>query len=160
MQKKGRTIYQTARLYTDFTQESASERLNISCKSIGAYERGETIPPDEIVIAMVELYHTPWLPYMHLKLNNAVAKKYLPDIQLRDLSSSILDLQVEMDNTNKVQLGMATIGRDNIVDKHEETEWEKYMANLKSLGGALFSVVFSPIQKEKSPVLVHRRFEY
>jgi DNA-binding XRE family transcriptional regulator len=160
MQKKGRTIYQTARLYTDYTQESASELLNVSTKSIGDYERGETIPPDEIVIAMVELYHTPWLPYMHLKLNNAVGKKYLPDIQLRDLSSSILDLQVEMDNTNKVQLGMATIGRDNIVDKHEETEWKKYMSNLRSLGGALFSVVFAPIQKEKSPVLAHRRFEY
>jgi DNA-binding XRE family transcriptional regulator len=67
MQRKGRTIYQTARLYADLTQESASEILNISCKSIGAYERGETIPPDEIVIAMVELYNAPWLSYMHLK---------------------------------------------------------------------------------------------
>ena len=84
----------------------------------------------------------------------------IPDVQLRELFSSILDLQVEMDNTNKVQLGMATIGRDNIVDKHEETEWKKYMSNLRSLGGALFSVAFAPIQKEKSPVLAHRRFEY
>jgi transcriptional regulator with XRE-family HTH domain len=160
MQKKGKTIYQTGRLCTDLTQENASELLNISLKSIGTYERGETIPPDEIVIAMVELYNTPWLSYMHLKINNPVGKKYLPDIQLRELSSSILDLQVEMDNTNKVQLGMATIGRDNIVDKHEEPEWKTYMSNLRSLGGALFSVVFAPIQKEKSPVLAHRRFEY
>lgn len=158
MQKKGKTIYQIARLTTDFTQESASERLNISPKSIGAYERGETIPPDEMVITMVELYNAPWLSYMHLKINNPVGKKYLPDIQLRELSSSILDLQVEMDNTNKVQLGMATIGRDNIVDEHEASEWKKYMSNLRSLGGALFSVVFAPTQKEKSPVLAHRRF--
>jgi len=157
MQKKGRTIYQTARLYADLTQESASELLNISCKSIGTYERGETIPPDEIVIAMVELYNTPWLSYMHLKINNPVGKKYLPDIQLRELSSSILDLQVEMDNANKVQLGIATMGRDNIVDRDEAPQWKGYMSNLRTLGGALFSVVYAPIQKEKSPVLVHRR---
>lgn len=77
MPKEGKTIYQTARLVANLTQEKAAELLNVSPKSVGAYERGETIPPDDIVVSMTKTYQTPWLAYMHLTINNEVGKEYL-----------------------------------------------------------------------------------
>lgn len=158
MAREGKTIYQSARFTTDFTQESAAELLHKSVDSIRAYENGETIPPDYVVNAMIELYRTNWLAYQHLKLNNEVGKKYLPEIQIRQLSASILDLQVEMNHTSAIQIDIAEVGRDNRVDKHEKHKWSDCMVKLNSLVGAAFSVLFAPETKEKSPVLAHRRF--
>ncbi len=160
MCKKGKTIYQTARLSTDMTQENVAEMLHISMKSIGAYERGETIPPDDIVCNMVTIYKAPWLAYTHLKFNNEVGKKYLPDIEFRELSANILDLQLEMVEITKSQCDIATVGRDNKIDKDEQPVWNDCMKKIEKLIGAAFAVLLSPlvpIQKEKTPVLEHRR---
>ena len=164
MRKKGRTIYQIARLSTDMTQEKVAEMLHISMKSIGAYERGETIPPDDIVCSMVTIYKAPWLAYTHLKLNNEVGKNYLPDIEFRELSANILDLQLEMAEAAKSQCDIAIVGRDNKIDADEQPIWNECMKKIEKLIGAAFAVLLSPLvplvptQKEKTPVLEHRRF--
>ena len=143
MSKKGRTIYQTARLSTNLTQEKAAEMLHVSMKSIGAYERGETIPPDYVVVSMATLYDAEWLGLVHLKTNNDVGKKFLPDFQIRDLSGSILDLQVGIEDTTSKQYSMASIARDNKIDSNEKAEWEKSKSTIKRLMGACLSVILA-----------------
>ncbi len=155
MQREVKTIYQAARLTTSYTQEQVAELLPVSEGSVKAYERGVTVPPDDVVIFMIELYQSPWLAYLHLKQTSEVGRRYLPDIELRELSSSILDLQVSMKNTFEIQYDMAEVGRDNKVDKHEQPIYSKCISTIQSLIGAGFSVVFAPI-KEKPPVLQHR----
>lgn len=154
MDKQGKTIYQTARFTTNYTGEEVAELIHKSVDSIRDYESGRTIPPDDVVNDLVELYQTPWLAYLHLKINNEVGKKHLPDVPIRQLSSSILDLQVHMNYAAAVQIDIAEVGRDNLVDKHEEPKWSNCKEILNSLAGSLFSVLFSPIQKEKT---AHKR---
>ena len=143
MCKKGKTIYQTARYNTNFTQEKASELLNVSPKSLGDYERGETIPPDYVVVSMANLYDAEWLGLVHLKTNNDVGKKFLPDFQIRDLSGSILDLQVGIEDTTSKQYSMASIARDNKIDSNEKAEWDKSKSTIKRLMGACLSVILA-----------------
>ena len=156
MQRKAKTIYQAARLTTPYTQEQAAELLPVSEGSVRAYERGVTVPPDDVVMLMIELYQTPWLAYLHLKQTSKVGSRYLPDIELRELSSSILDLQVTMKNTSKIQYDMAEVGRDNKMDKQEQPIYSKCISTIQSFIGAAFSIVFAPITKEKPPVQQHR----
>lgn len=157
MHRDPRTIYQTAIFTTPYTQEQAAYLLHISEGSIKAYERGVTVPPDDIVVGMIQLYQTPWLAYMHLKQANEVGKKYLPDIKFRGLSSSILDLEVQMKNTTEIQYEIAKVGHDDEIAQEEQPIYSKCISTIQSLIGAAFSVVFAPVEKEKPPVLLHRR---
>ena len=99
MCKKGKTIYQTARLSTDMTQEKVAEMLHISMKSIGAYERGETIPPDYVVVSMANLYDAEWLGLVHLKTNNDVGKKFgLSTLIWTNFIRSTAEIQLVLSN--------------------------------------------------------------
>lgn len=157
MQKKSRSIYQVARLYAGYTQESSAELISVSVESMRAYERGATVPPSAIVVRMIEIYNTPWLAYQHLKVSDPVGKRYLPDIDFRDLPTSVLQLQKEIADTNSVSREMIEITCDGQVDKHEENGWVKVHKELRDLIGAALAVIFAPLKKEKPPVLAHRR---
>lgn len=67
--------------------------MDISVDSLRAYEGGKRIPPDHIVIKMIEVYDTQYLAYQHLKTSDEVGKAYLPSIEIKDLPLAILKLQ-------------------------------------------------------------------
>ena len=50
--------YKISRETAGYTQEQAAERLDISVRSLSAYENDEIIPPDDLVEKMVKLYNT------------------------------------------------------------------------------------------------------
>lgn len=158
MQKIPLTIYQAARFHTDLKQEPVAEMMHISVESLRAYERGVTIPPSDVVISMIEIYCTPWLAYQHLKISNPVGQKYLPNIEFRDLPTSVLMLQKEMADIHSVSSDMIEVTCDGRIDGHEHTQWNKVTTEINHLIGAALSLLFAPSQKEKTPVLAHRRF--
>lgn len=146
-----------ARDNAGFTQEQAEILLCVSVRSISDYERDHTIPSDDVVERMMQSYNAPWLGYIYLKSTNRVACQILPDIELRQLSASILDLQVEMNHVNAAQIEIAEVGRDNNVDENERPRWQRCTSELRGLVGSIFSVLMAPAQKEKTSVLAHRR---
>lgn len=73
------------------------------------------------------------------------------------LKTSVLQLQKEMADTKAVSSEMIEITCDGKVEKHEENRWAKVHKELRDLVGAALSVIFAPLQKEKPPVLAHRR---
>lgn len=81
-------IYKTARRAAGLTQEQAAEQLYISVRSIAEYESGRTIPPDDVVCRMVDLYGDRSLAYLHLKQSTEVGRRYLPDLHILDLPRS------------------------------------------------------------------------
>lgn len=72
----------------------------------------------------------------------------MPELHLRELSASILDLQVEMEDTGKRQYDIAAVGRDNQVDRHEQPLWNECMVKVEQLAGAAFSVLLAPTNKK------------
>ncbi|MFS8542113.1 MAG: helix-turn-helix transcriptional regulator, partial [Tissierellales bacterium] len=67
MKKRCRNIYRIARKSAGYTQEEAAELLHVSPRSLSDYEQGKTIPPDDVVCKMVEIYGARWLGYEHLR---------------------------------------------------------------------------------------------
>lgn len=137
----------TARSNASLTQETAAEQLHISPRTLSAYENDRMIIPDETIFKMIQLYNAHWLGYEWLRLNFKTGHYILPEISFDHLSMNALGVQVEMGHVKNIELEMAEICRDNIIDENEQHKWKVCMKEIKELIGACFSLRMAPIQK-------------
>lgn len=138
-----RNIYQIARESTGLTQERASELLDISVDSVRAYEGGKRVPPDRVVIKMIEIYNAQYLAYQHLKTSAEVGQKYLPNIEIKELPIAMLRLQKEVSDFIKLKDEMIEITCDGIIDDEEKPRWDKIMKELDDVVEAIMALKFA-----------------
>lgn len=138
-----RNIYQIARESTGLTQEKASEYMDISVDSLRAYEGGKRIPPDRVVIKMIEIYNTQYLAYQHLKTSDEVGREYLPSIEINDLPVAILRLQKEVSDFIKLKDEMIDITCDGIIDDEERPRWMLITKELDDVVEAIMALKFA-----------------
>lgn len=138
-----RNIYQIARESKGVTQEKASELMDISVDSLRAYEGGKRIPPDKVVIKMVEIYDAQYLAYQHLKTAAEIGQKYLPNIEITELPIAILRLQKEVSDFIKCKDIMIEITCDGVIDEYEKTQWNAIMKELDDIVEAIMALKFS-----------------
>ena len=143
MVQEYRNIYQIARESTGLTQEKASELMDISVDSLRAYEGGKRVPPDKVVIKMIEIYDTQYLAYQHLKTSAEIGQKYLPNIEIRELPVAILKLQKEVTDFIKCKDLMIEITCDGIIDDSERPQWNEIMKELDDVVEAIMTLKFA-----------------
>jgi DNA-binding XRE family transcriptional regulator len=143
MRKYCGAIYKKARKDANLTQEQASELLPIPKRTSSAYENGDLLPSGELVCRMIEVYNANWLWYMHLKNNNPVGKKYLPDINLGRLSANVLRLQKEMADVYQANNSLVEVACDDEISKNEEKKWNIVLKEIKELMSACVSLMIS-----------------
>ncbi len=120
MSQEYRNIYQIARESAGITQEKAAELIDVSVESIRAYESGKRIPPDKIVIKMIEIYDARYLAYQHLKTSAEVGQAYLSDVELKDLPTAILRLLKEVTDFVNLRDEVIDITCDRIISPEEK----------------------------------------
>lgn len=147
MKNRCLNIYKTARRIAGLTQEQAAELLYISVRSLAEYEAGRTVPGCDVVCRMIEVYHTDWLGYEHLKQSTQVGQRYLPDIDFTDLAKSVLRLQKEVQDVHRINTEMIMVACDGVVNDHEQEAWERVTKEVMEMVGAGLGVIFH--QKEK-----------
>ncbi|MBY6816503.1 helix-turn-helix domain-containing protein [Clostridium botulinum] len=143
MLQEYRNIYQIARESTGLTQERACELLDISVDSVRAYEGGKRVPPDRVVIKMIEIYNAQYLAYQHLKTSAEVGQKYLPNIEIKELPLAMLRLQKEVSDFIKLKDEMIEITCDGIIDDEEKPRWAKIMKELDDVVEAIMALKFA-----------------
>ncbi|HBJ1648220.1 helix-turn-helix domain-containing protein [Clostridium botulinum] len=143
MMQEYRNIYQIARESTGLTQERACELLDISVDSVRAYEGGKRVPPDRVVIKMIEIYNAQYLAYQHLKTSAEVGQKYLPNIEIKELPLAMLRLQKEVSDFIKLKDEMIEITCDGIIDDEEKPRWAKIMKELDDVVEAIMALKFA-----------------
>ncbi|WP_252235538.1 helix-turn-helix transcriptional regulator [Clostridium sp. CH2] len=143
MVQEYRNIYQIARESTGLTQERACELLDISVDSVRAYEGGKRVPPDRVVIKMIEIYNAQYLAYQHLKTSAEVGQKYLPNIEIKELPLAMLRLQKEVSDFIKLKDEMIEITCDGIIDDEEKPRWAKIMKELDDVVEAIMALKFA-----------------
>ena len=128
-------IYKTARDVAGMTQERASAALNLSVRSLAAYETGERIPHDDIVVRMVDLYNFQPLAVQHMRANSELARRIIPDLQKRSLVSAAVRFFNAMKRLETMQAPerMLMIGEDNIIDETESEDYETIAAEMRNL---------------------------
>lgn len=146
----------TARELAGITQEQAALLLLASWRSISDYEHGVTLPPQCTVVRMMDVYDAQWLGYQYFICSEIGQALNLPIIPVgRNLSSSILNLQVEMDDVIDSQKALARVCKDDVVTEDEHPTFEVCKKELTELVGAAMSIITA--QKNKTPVMAHRR---
>jgi len=148
MQGRCGNIYKAARKAAGLTQEQAAEQLYISVRSLAEYEAGRTIPPDDVVCRMVEVYNTRYLAYLHLKNSTEVGRRFLPELHIMDLPISVLKLQKEVDDVTNIRRDIVEVVCDGKIDEEEMPKWQNIVKELQEMIAAGLSVIFS--QKEKA----------
>lgn len=146
MVQEYRNIYQIARESTGLTQEKSSELLDISVDSLRAYEGGKRIPPDKVVIKMIEIYDTQYLAYQHLKTAAEVGQKYLPNIEIKELPLAILKLQKEVGDFIKCKDSMIEIACDGVIDIDENSQWNSIIKELDDVVEAIMALKFAKLK--------------
>ena len=75
MKSEFMTIYGRYRKAAGLTQERAAELLGVTVRSVAAWERGESVPPDMRVLAMADIYNAPTICIEHLRFNVAICRR-------------------------------------------------------------------------------------
>lgn len=143
MQKCCMNIYKKARLSAGITQQIAAEKLHISVRSLADYETGVTVPPDDVVCGMIELYKNRWLGYQHLQANSDIGRRYLPEIQETDLAVAVLRLQKEVRDIDNIHSAMVEVACDGVIEDHEKTTWKNIEKEVSEVAGAAMALVFA-----------------
>ena len=143
MPRKHRNIYKIGREDAGLTQERASELIDISVESLRAYENNTRIPPDPVVIRMIEIYDARYLAYQHLKTSAEVGRKYMPDIELKDLPIAILNLQKAVADYLKVGDEVIDIAYDGVIDDEERPRWETILQMMDRISEAILALKFA-----------------
>ncbi|MEG1564825.1 MAG: helix-turn-helix transcriptional regulator [Bacteroides sp.] len=144
MIQNDRNIYKTARVAAGLTQERASELIGCtSVRSIAAYECGERIPAEDIVVAMADVYGVNYLPYQHMRNNLELARSILPDICPQNIPLAILRLQKEVNDFLLVRDEVIDITCDGIIDESERERWDNIQKELDDICRAIIALKFA-----------------
>ncbi len=143
MSQENRNIYQIARESSGLTQEKAAELIDISIESIRCYESGRRVPPDKVVIKMIEIYDARYLAYQHLKTSEEVGQIFLPSIELKDLPTAILRLLKEVNDLIKCKDEIIEITCDGIIDEFEMERWKQIVKEFDDVQDAIMTLKFA-----------------
>ena len=142
MDKKCPNLYQRARLSTGMSQERAAELLGLSPESLKQYEGGKTVPKDETVAKMVEVYHLPWLALEHAQATDRLG--VLPEVNVQSLPTAAITLINRVldfaDRHRDRQL--LRIAEDGIIDEKERPDFDAICRDLDGIVGAALQVKY------------------
>lgn len=150
MSQEYRNIYQKAREVAGYTQERASELIDISVESIRAYETERRVPPNEVVAKMVEIYDARYLAFQHLKSSVPIAREFLPNIEVRDIPGAMLRLQKEVTDFIKCRDELIDITCDGQITDDERPRFDAIMKELNDIVDAIASLEFATENRKKS----------
>ena len=143
MAQEYRNIYQIARESKGFTQEKASELMDISVDSLRAYEGDRRVPPDSVVIKMIEIFDAQYLAYQHMTTKTKLGEEFLPELKLKNLAESVLTFLDKCEDLGKIKALMIKISCDGVIDKGEKDSWNKIMLEINNVIAAGIALKFS-----------------
>ena len=118
--KENKSIYQTTREGLELTREKASELLEtMSVDRIEKIESGKyTARPDEVLL-MSQKYKKPCLCNIYCSNECEIGKQYVPQIEIKELSSIVLEMLASLNSVNKRKDRLIEITADGKIDNDE-----------------------------------------
>lgn len=140
MDKKCPNLYQRARLSTGMSQERAAELLGLSPESLKQYEGGKTVPKDETVAKMVEVYSCPWLALEHAQATDTLG--VMPKAEPRPLPMASIALRNRLQDATGRLDALLRIAEDGIIDEKERPDFDAICRDLDGIVGAALQVKY------------------
>lgn len=134
---ESQNIYKNARKSAGFTQEKASQLLNVSVDSLRDYEQSQRPVPSDVASAMCDVYQAPYLAVQHLRLTSDLGKRVVPEIQLKDLPEAVLGVLAAVQRFCAKREAMVEIAADGQIAESEQAEctsrrscWTKFLQRI------------------------------
>lgn len=140
---ESQNIYKNARKSAGFTQEKASQLLNVSVDSLRDYEQSQRPVPSDVASAMCDVYQAPYLAVQHLRLTSELGKRVVPEIQLKDLPEAVLGVLAAVQRFCAKRDAMVEIAADGQITESEQAEWDEIMCLANNLNVAMNNMRFS-----------------
>lgn len=149
MTEQCENLYKLCRTSAGFTQEQASELLNVAPRTLSDYENGRTRVPDDIVDAMSNHYKSPLLAWHHLK-TTSVLGKYLPEVVMPQTNGDLIaQLSMAEWRLKQVVEDIQRIMENGKVDDYEKMDFQKAIEYVKQINSKLLSVIIYAEGAEK-----------
>lgn len=146
------SIYKTAREFAGITQERAAAALNLSVRSLAAYETGERIPHDDIVVRMVDLYNYQQLAVQHMRANSELARRIIPEVRQRSIietAVSLYNLMRRFDARHSADR-LLEIAEDGRIDEGEMSDFTAITDELRKLSACVMEFDMLADRKEEN----------
>ena len=139
------SMYARYRKAAGMTQEYAAELLGIAVRTLQAWERGESTPPNARVLAMVDIYCAPTLAIEHLRFSNIIAYDVLPAIKSMPLAQATCKLCSAILHLQEIHAGdqLLQIAADGKIDETERAQFDQLLIELEPLVEAAMSLKYA-----------------
>ena len=148
---ESQNIYKNARKSAGFTQEKASQLLNVSVDSLRYYEQSQRPVPSDVASAMCDVYQAPYLAVQHLRLTSDLGKRVVPEIQLKDLPEAVLGVLAAVQRFCAKREAMVEIAADGQIAESEQAEWDEIMCLANDLNVAMRDITVGEYQFKVRP---------
>ena len=139
------SLYARHRKAAGLTQERAAELLGVSVRTLAAWERGESTPPNARVLAMVDIYGSPTLAIEHLRYSNIIAYDVLPAVKAVPLAQAVCQLASAIRKLEAIHAEdqLLQIAADGRVDEIEKADYEQLLIELEPVMAAVLSLRYA-----------------
>ena len=105
MSKEYESMYARHRNAAGITQERAAELLGVAPRTLQAWERGESTPPNARVLAMCDIYCSPTLAIEHLRYSSIIAYDVLPPVRAVPVAQAVCQLLSAIRKLEEIHAG-------------------------------------------------------
>ena len=139
------TLYARYRKAAGMTQEYAAELLGVATRTLQAWERGESTPPNARVLAMCDIYTAPTLAIEHLRMCDIIAYDVLPAVKAVPVAQAVCALISQIRKIEEIHAGdkLLDIAADGKVDQIEKPDYDRLLIELEPLIGAVLSLKYA-----------------
>ena len=118
--KENKNPYQLTREELGLSREKASELLEtLSPERIEKIENERSLPQPEEVLLMAQKYRRPALCNYYCSHECPIGEEYVPEVQVKELSSIILEMLASLNAVNKEKDRLIEITADGKISKDE-----------------------------------------
>lgn len=138
-------LYARYRKAAGLTQEYAAEVLGVATRTLQAWERGESTPPNARVLAMCDIYCAPTLAIEHLRMCDIIAYDVLPAVKAVPVSQAVCALISQIRRIEELHTGdrLLDIAADGKVDQIEQPDYDQLLIELEPLIAAVMQLRYA-----------------
>ena len=138
-------MYARHRKAAGMTQEHAAELLGVATRTLQAWERGESTPPNTRVLAMCDIYTSPTLAIEHLRFSSIIAYDVLPPVKAVPMAQAVCQLLSAIRKLEDIHAGdqLLQIAADGKVDELEQAGFEQLLIELEPVVAAVLALRYA-----------------
>ena len=145
MSKEYESMYARYRRAAGMTQEYAAELLGVAPRTLQAWERGESTPPNARVLAMCDIYCSPTLAIEHLRYNSIIAYDVLPPVRAVPVAQGVCQLIGALRKLEEIHAEdrLLDIAADGKVDEIERADFDQLLIELDPVMSAVLALRYA-----------------